>query len=156
MSLWIWLACSSVEVVEIEPEPAAIGLAECAVCGMTVNEQPSPRGQVQHRDGQHKHLCSLGDLRAYLAAPSPLGTPIGVWVEALPAGLDPALRDTSEQPWVPASQAAYLGGVHREAIMGEPMLSYSSVPEARAAQESWGGQGYSWEQLEATDFSRLP
>ena len=33
---------------------------ECAACGMIVREQPSPRAQAVHRDGERVYFCSIG------------------------------------------------------------------------------------------------
>ena len=114
--------------------PQSFDGAECGVCGMTVADQPSPRGQVAHRDGEHVFFCSLGDLAVSLDAPGPRGTPEALWVEVLPAGLDPADHDTAPQAWVLADEAVYQFGPARR-VLGRPVLSFAQ------------GEGMRWNEL---------
>ncbi len=136
--------------------PEAPDTAECAVCGMTVRDQPSPRGQLMHRDGAHKHFCSLGDLRAYLQTPSSLGEPVGVWVEDLGPGYDMLAFDTTFRPWTPASGATYVVGVARPRIMGLPVLSFADPAHATDHVTDGGAHATSWTALESTPFSEIP
>jgi copper chaperone NosL len=134
-------------------EPAG---AECAVCGMVVREQPSPRGQVVHRDGEHAFLCSLGDLRAYVQAPGPRGEPVATFVEALPAGHDLSKTDTAAQPWTAAADAHYLVGFDRPGVMGLPIGSFSSEEGAALAASALSGRQATWNALRTTPFNELP
>ncbi len=143
------LACSSPQAAPASLEPVEIGLAECAVCGMVVREQPAPRAQVLHRDGERAHLCSIGDLRAHLAAPSPHGKAQGVWVEALPTGIAPAELGSAPRPWQRAESAGYVLGVPRAGVMGEAVLSYASAEEALAEAARLSGRTASWAELSA-------
>ncbi len=124
------------------PEP--IGVSECASCGMIVREQPSPRGQLVHRDGTRAFFCSIGDLIAYAEAPSSHGRIEQTWVEALAPDVDPAANDLEEERWVEASSAGFVLGVERDLIMGEPVLSFASASEAQAAAARLGGRAVSW------------
>ncbi len=122
------------KTADIAPaEPAPFEGRECAVCSMTVADQPSPRGQVAHRDGSHAHFCSVGDLLHYLGTPGPKGAPTDIWVEAMPADLDPAAHDTAPQPWVAPEEAAFTLGKDRR-VMGTPVLSYR---KGEAGTLSW-------------------
>lgn len=141
------LACSSPEAASASLEPVEIGLAECAVCGMVVREQPAPRAQVLHRDGERAHLCSIGDLRAHLAAPSPHGKAHGVWVEALPTDLAPDQIGSALRPWQIAERAGFVLGVPRAGVMGEAVLSYGSAEEAQAEAARLSGRTVSWSEL---------
>jgi nitrous oxide reductase accessory protein NosL len=145
----IGLACSGSQAVDgpvAEVAPVGVAGAMCAVCGMTVDEQPSPRAQVQHRDGQYALLCSVSELQAYLAAPGPLGQPVGTWVEVLPPDLDPALHDTSPRPWRDPSQT-WFATVASRRVMGMPVLSYASADDAEAAREAWSASPLHWPSL---------
>lgn len=104
--------------------PAPLADQAGAVCGMIVRDQPAPRAQVVHRDGQRAWLCSLGDLLVHLAAPSPHGRPEAVFVEVMAPDADPAARNAGRHPWLPASEASYVVGVSRPGVMGPPVLSY--------------------------------
>lgn len=127
--------------------PEAFAGKTCAACGMVVAEQPPPRGQARHRDGTHAHLCSLGDLRAYLQAPSPHGKVHEVWVEALPAGYDPAAPGTAPLPWLDAADAHYVVGFERPGTMGRPALSFASPDQASEAASRVGGRVVDWSAL---------
>lgn len=151
------LACGSGQqaaVVAAAPEP--IALAECAVCGMVVREQPAPRGQVLHRDGARLFTCSLGDLRAHLAAPSPHGKAEQVWVESLPADYDAAGIDSAQQSWQLAADARYVVGVQRPSVMGPPALSYATEDQAQAAAIATGGYVVSWQELRTSPINENP
>jgi len=152
-----WLSCATVEPEEARPTaPQPIDDAECAVCGMIVAEQAAPRGQVAHRDGTHAHLCSLGDLRAYVQAPGPRGRPVSIWVEGLEASYDPAQFDVGIRPWVAAKDATYVVGLSRPRVMGSPALSYAQRAPAERAASSIGGRVVGWAELVQTPFSEDP
>ncbi len=125
--------------------PQPIGEAECGACGMIVREQLSPRGQVLHHDGTHVWLCSIGDLVAYLGAPSPHGRVEQVWVEVLPPDFDLANGDSAEQPWLPASSASYVLGISRM-VMGTPALSFASTGDAAAVAQRVNGRVATWDE----------
>lgn len=128
--------------------PQAMDGHECAACGMTVRDQPSPRGQVLHRDGTRAFFCSIGDMVTYLAAPSPHGEPRGVWVEANDPAADPMPPDTAARPWVTAQSASYVLGVPRERIMGAPVVVYAARGDADRVAGAAPGR-------RATDFEGL-
>jgi nitrous oxide reductase accessory protein NosL len=128
-----------------QPEP--IAEHDCAACGMIVREQPSPRGQVVHHDGEHAWFCSIGDLVAYLGAPSPHGRVVEVWVETQPADVDPGANDVSERPWAQAAGAFFVLGIERERVMGAGVLAFASESDARAAAARLGGRMVRWDEL---------
>lgn len=119
--------------------PEAIGASECRACGMVVREQPAPRGQVVYADGERAFFCSIGDMVHYLETPSPRGAPTRVFVEALTPNEDPKQTNTSEHPWIAATDAHYVFGVAREGVMGKPVLVYASKEESSAAAARYGG-----------------
>lgn len=128
---------------------APIDVAECAACGMVVREQPAPRAQLVHRDGERAYFCSIGDLVIYLRAPSPHGDPVAIFVEVTPAdeAHDPTILDTRERPWVPAESATYLVGIDRPNIMGPPVLVYDSEAAADDGVARHGGTKKSWAEV---------
>ena len=141
-------ACSGSSATTADPaSTAAQPLARqmCEVCGMVVDEQPSPRGQLVHRDGTHLHFCSLGDMRIYLSAPSPRGKPVAMHVEDLPTSFDPAATDTVERPWIDATSAHYVVGFERAGIMGKPVATFSDRAAADQVAARVSGQVVSWE-----------
>lgn len=136
--------------------PAPFDLAECAVCGMVVREQPAPRGQVLRRDGTREHACSLGDLRALAEIPSPHGKAVAAWVEAVPPGVAPDALGTAPLPWLPAEQAWYVAGFERPLVMGVPLLSYAEPDAARTAAQGLRGHVSRWEQVAGASFDQVP
>lgn len=156
--LSLLLACGGAQAPEPEfaEVPQPLSGTVCAACGMVVSEEPSPRGQVLHRDGTHAHLCSLGDLRAYLQAPNPHGKAVAVWVEVLPPDVDPARRSTTPLPWLRAEQAHFVVGFERPGTMGRPALSFATAAYAAEAAARIGGGTASWEALLTTPHHEDP
>lgn len=137
--LTLALACSDAETVPGSGPLTAeeIDRHEGAVCGMLVRGQSAPRAQVVHRDGERAFVCSIGDLLAYLAAPSPHGAPKGVFVEVMAPDEDPTEAHLGPHPWIRAEQAVFVVGVKRRGIMGPPVLVYRTPADAqRVAQQS--------------------
>jgi nitrous oxide reductase accessory protein NosL len=114
-------------------DPEAFSDHACAVCGMLVRDQPAPRGQVVHRDGERAFTCSVADLLAYLEAPSPHGAPAAVFVEVLSADAPPLKLQTAPHAWMDAESAGYVVGVDRPGIMGAPVLVYRDLESAEHA-----------------------
>lgn len=120
---------------------------ECASCGMIAAEQPAPRGQLVHHDGTREFFCSIADLLTYLQAPSPHGSVISTYVEAMDPNADPRQLTFDARPWIDATKASYVVGIHRERIMGKPVLSYANRADAEAIAKKYGGRVESWKQL---------
>lgn len=134
----------------------AIDGDECAACGMIVREQPSPRAQAVHRDGERVFFCSIGESVNYLSSPSPHGALIATYVEVLAPDADPALDATERRPWVPADQATYVVGVARPRVMGEALLAYPTRAQAAAAAARFHGRVASWTQLTGNEALAPP
>jgi len=127
--------------------PVAISNQEGAVCGMLVREQSAPRSQVVHRDGERSFVCSVGDLLAYLDAPSPHGTPAQVLVEVLQPTQDPAESHTGDHPWIAAEEGVYVVGIERKRIMGPPVLVYRDRVSAEQVIAGTSAKIMSWDEL---------
>ncbi|MDH5490406.1 MAG: nitrous oxide reductase accessory protein NosL [Myxococcales bacterium] len=138
-----------------EAAPAAATQAEpiadheCASCGMIVREQPSPRGQLVHRDGTRLFFCSIDDLMVYRKAPSPHGAIRAIFVEANDPEADPIPHDLRPRPWIAAAEAFFVVGAPRERIMGPPVLVYAERAAATRVAERVGGEAIGWEALDA-------
>lgn len=139
-------------VTLVTPQP--IGHSECAACGMVVREQPAPRIQVVHRDGERAYFCSIGDSLHYLADKNSHGEAAAVYVEVLESVMDPQLRDTDEKEWLLVSETAFVTGVARSGIMGEPVLSFRSVSAAEEAAKRHGGAVATWADVQRKLLSR--
>jgi nitrous oxide reductase accessory protein NosL len=136
---------SAQEAVDLAP--IAISDQEGAVCGMLVREQSAPRSQVVHRDGERSFLCSVGDLLAYLDAPSPHGAPTRVLVEVLQPTQDPAESHTGAHPWIAAEEGVYVVGIERKRIMGAPVLIYRDRAAAEQVTAGTSAKILSWDEL---------
>lgn len=148
--LSLLLACGAGnDAPSVPVAPMALDGQDCAVCGMTVDEQPAPRAQVRFHNGVHELYCSIGDLQVASAAPSRHGKVDNTWVEALPADFDPASTRTPPLPWIPAGDAHVVVGVPRPLVMGAPALTYATAAAATAAAQAHGGRAYSWSQFAA-------
>jgi len=157
IALWLLLAgCGGSGPAPVDASPEAIGDADCAVCDMTVADQPAPHGQVVFRDGSHHFLCSLGDLRAYVQAPNPLGAPVAVYVQVLPPDFDPSTRMKGPLPWKPAGEAWYVPVPGRKLVMGIPLASFAAKADAEAFAGARHEPVFGWKALVATPFSKLP
>jgi nitrous oxide reductase accessory protein NosL len=145
------LACaendSTREMLDLAPIPIAD--QEGAVCGMLVREQSAPRSQVVHRDGDRSFLCSIGDMLAYLAAPSPHGAPARVLVEVLEPTQDPAESHTGTHPWIAAEDGIYVVGIERPRIMGAPVLIYRDRAAAEQVIAGTSAEILNWDELSA-------
>ncbi len=118
-------------------EPMPLASQEGAVCGMLIREQPAPRAQIVYRDASRSFFCSLGDMLVHLSAPSPNGRPEAVFVEVMDPSEDPLETHTGPHPWLSAEAAAYVVGVPRKGLMGEPVLTYASRAEASAVAQRY-------------------
>jgi copper chaperone NosL len=132
------LACGGTEEPAAGPAvtgPVSIDDQEGAVCGMLLRDQPAPRAQVVHRDGERAFVCSIGDLLVHLSAPSPHGHAEQVLVEVVSPDADPSASDTGPHEWVAADQAFFVVGIPRKGVMGPAVLAYrdSAVAESVAA-----------------------
>jgi len=130
------------------PAPAAIDGQEDAVCGMVVREQPAPRAQVLHADGERAFFCSLGDLLVYLSAPSPHGAVRAVFVEVLDGDGRSLTPQTGPHPWRRADDAVYVVGVARRGIMGAAVLAYADAALAEGVAAAHSG-------AQVRDFAQL-
>ena len=128
-------------------EPVEIADQEGAVCGMLVRDQSAPRGQVIHRNGERAFLCSIGDLLAYLYAPSPHGQPLQVLVEVMDPSEDPNLVHSGPHPWIPAEVGVYVVGISRTQIMGPPVLVYRDRASAEKVVAGTSAQVLSYSEL---------
>lgn len=150
------LGCGQPAATPVAVEPEPIGLAECAVCGMVVGEQPSPRGQLHYRDGTVAHVCSIEELRAQAAAPTGRGKPVSLFVEALPASFDWAVPSTDALPWIAAEDAWFVFGASRPLVMGVPVLTYPDEASASRAAQGVGTKPVRWTQVRATSVPQIP
>lgn len=125
--------------------------SECAACGMIVREQPSPRAQAVHRDGERAFFCSVGEALTYLGIPSPHGAIVATYVEVMAADADPATDATERRPWLAAERASYVRGVVRPRVMGEAVLTYAAREDAARAATRFGGHVATWSQLKSGD-----
>ena len=115
------LGCDSSKgggAVEAAVTAAPLTVEECSACGMVVAEQPAPRVQVVHRDGERMFLCSVGDSVHHLADGSRHGAAKGVFVEVLDPAADPTVTDPTKRPWRDATKSSFVVGVKRQGVMG--------------------------------------
>ena len=147
-------ACGSLDANRVESPvvPVATEGASCAVCGMVVDEELGPRGQVLRADGAREFFCSLSDLRAALGSPSPHGAARATWLEPL-RSVEPHGAPTA---WEPADRLTYVVGFPNPGVMGLPALATLDPADAQALAAQVGGWTTSWSSLLATPFNANP
>lgn len=128
---------------------------ECAACGMTVRDQPAPRGQVIHRDDTRMFFCSVSDMLTYLEAPSPHGSAVALFVESMAQDEDPLIHHLQPHPWIDATKASYVVGFDKE-VMGDPILAYESTKQSEAQASRLSAQAMTWTELKAWAAKRRP
>jgi nitrous oxide reductase accessory protein NosL len=145
----IGAACSrgSSSAAEVDLHAEHIDGQECGACGMIVREQSAARAQLVHRDGTRHFFCSIGDLLAYLEAPSPHGAVRATYVETLDPVADPREFSVAPRPWVPAESAHFVTGVAKPRVMGRPVLVFETAEAASAAAKQYGGTVVPWRDL---------
>lgn len=147
----LFTACEDARETDVEVAAAAESFVahECEVCGMILREQPAPRGQVVHRDGTRNYFCSIGDLVAYGAAPSPHGEATGTYVEVLEADVDPSIVSAEQRSWRDVGDVTFVVGGLVRPVMGEPVLTFDDASEGAAAAERLGARTVRWGGLAA-------
>lgn len=135
------------KAVEVDTGPQVLGVGECNACGMVVRDQPSPRAQGVHRDGTRAWFCSLGDMMVYLDTPSPHGLVNHIYVEDMPANFKSTDMNTEPLSWLSTSQAYYVLGVERPAIMGLAVLSFKDREAAEEVAGANSGRVLDWSGL---------
>jgi nitrous oxide reductase accessory protein NosL len=114
---------------------------------MYILNQPAPRAQILHRNGEHVFFCSIGDMLTYNQIPSPLGKATKIWVEVINKDVNPTLHNTDTYPWIDHKEAHYVTNVNRTMVMGYPVIALQSKADSEYLQKSYGGQLADWEQL---------
>ena len=151
LTLLTVLACGSKpeeKTAAASNEAQPIGFAECAACGMVVAEQPAPRGQLVHRNGERVYFCSIGDMLAYQNTPSPHGRVVAVYVEVMDGTADPLSIDPTERAWRAAEETHFVLGVPRNGIMGPPVMSYTQKQAGVDVAKAWKGDLMTWSKLQ--------
>jgi copper chaperone NosL len=142
-------ACGSNDATEAAVDRASAPIAdhECDACGMILREQPAPRAELVHRDGERAFFCSIADLITYLAAPSPHGHPIAIYVEVMPDDATPENMSTDVMPLRLVEEVNFVYGDMHRPVMGEPVLTFATRAAAARAAERLHAQ--------VTDFEGL-
>ena len=157
LALLLLIGCGSTQTTDPTALQAQeIELAECAVCGMVVGEQPSPRAQLAYRDGTHAFTCSLEEIRALATAPDARGKPVSVWVESLPQPFDVSEYSTEPLPWLNADEAHYVFGAERPRVMGVPVLSFADAAIAKDVAKQLNTTPVAWTEMTETPVPEIP
>jgi len=143
------MACGSNDETAAAADLSAAPIAEheCAACGMILREQPAPRAELVHRDGERAFFCSIADLITYLEAPSPHGQPQAIYVEVMADDATPDHLSTEPRPLRLAQDVSFVYGDMHRPVMGEPVLTFTT----RAAAELAATRLHA----HATDFAGL-
>ncbi|NOY92491.1 MAG: hypothetical protein GXP55_14960 [Deltaproteobacteria bacterium] len=150
-ALFLIAACGSKQADQapVNTESVPIAEHECSTCGMILREQPAPRAELVHRDGERAFFCSIADLVTYLEAPSPHGHPVAIYVEVMADDATPDDLSTDAKPMRPADQVSFVYGELHRPVMGEPVLTFATGAAAQRAAERLHAQVTDFEGVKA-------
>lgn len=124
------------------PSTALVGPHEpdadtaCALDGMTLNNYPGPKGQIQYKEGKADFFCDLPDLFSVLLAPEQKRAIAGVYVQ------DVGVADWNKPRghWIDAKTALYVAGSRKTGSMGATYGAFSDAAAATAFARQEGGR----------------
>lgn len=127
-------ACSSSTAPAGPQEPDAD--TACALDGMTLNNYPGPKGQIQYKEGKADFFCDLPDLFSVLLAPEQKRAIAGVYVQ------DVGVADWNKPRghWIDAKTALYVVGSRKTGSMGATYGAFSDAAAATAFARQEGGR----------------
>lgn len=126
---------------------------ECHLCGMLIEEQPGPKGQLYERGvAAPRKFCSTRDLFAYLLDPEHRHRVQSVFVHNM--AVTP-WDHPDDQAYVDARQAWFVAGSKRTGGMGPTLASFAERADAQAFADAYGGQLYRFDQIDLELLSTL-
>ncbi|MBV1790320.1 nitrous oxide reductase accessory protein NosL [Marinobacterium sp. D7] len=126
---------------------------ECHLCGMIIENQPGPKGQLYEREVATPHkFCSTRDLFAYLLDPEHKHRIESVFVHDM--AVTP-WDHPDDQTYIDARQAWYVVGSKREGGMGPTLASFADRAVAELFIEEFGGRLYRFDQIDLDLISSM-
>lgn len=147
--LLLLAACSDGPERAVAQNPVPIEPGdECHLCGMIIDEQPGPKGELYVRgDTAARKFCSVAEMFTFLLQPEHRERIGAAYVHDVAAGSWAAPNDDA---FVPAREAWYVLGHHQASSMGHALASFRQRTDAEAFVEAHGGRLLSFEQIDLT------
>lgn len=121
----------------LAPVPIQVG-DECAVCGMLVQGQPGPKGEVFLRGAERPaKFCSTTDMFAYLLQPEHNSRVAQAYVHDMGAT---SWEAPSDDAFVTASDAWFVVGHSLSGGMGHTLASFREKAAAERFAADYGGR----------------
>lgn len=124
---------------------------ECHLCGMIIEEQPGPKGQLYlSRETQARKFCSVAEMFTFLLQPEHVERIGAAYVHDVAAG---SWAAPSDDAFVPAREAWYVLGHDLEGSMGHALASFRQQADAEAFAQEHGGRVLRFEQIDLAALS---
>jgi len=145
-------ACSKApETSAVQPAVAIEPADECHLCGMIIEEQPGPKGQLYLRgDSAARKFCSVAEMFAFLLQPEHRERVNAAYVHDVAAGTWSAPND---EAFVPAREAWYVLGHDQAGSMGHALASFRDKSAAEAFAQQHGGKVLAFDQIDLDALS---
>jgi copper chaperone NosL len=127
-------------------QPIVLGDARaCALCGMTINNFPGPKGQACLGGDETLGFCSTNDLFSWAWQPDSKPRIEALYVHDLSRT---GWQEPSDEDWMDAKDALYVTGHDREGAMGRSPAPFSAREDAKAFANNHGGQILTYDDLD--------
>jgi len=126
---------------------------ECHLCGMLIERQPGPKGQLyEGGEASPRKFCSTRDLFAYLLDPERRHRIESVFVHDM--ALTP-WEHPDQETYIDAREAWFVVGSRRRGSMGPTPASFAERSLAEAFAEEFGGRLYRFEEIDLELLSTM-
>lgn len=145
------VGCEEAARTQAPLPPVAIAEGdECHLCGMIIQEQPGPKGQLYLRGTEAPlKFCSTRDMFAFLLQPEHRHRIAQAYVHDVAAG---SWAVPGADAFVPAQEAWYVVGHGRQGGMGHTLASFRQRADAESFSARYGGEVLAFGQI---DLERL-
>lgn len=140
------LGCDTAPVNAAHDHANAIGEHErCHMCGMMIKKYPGPKGELLLSGGEiNPSFCSTRDMFMFALQPENQRQISQAYVH------DMAITDwdhPDDSAFIDATQAWYVYGTSRKAVMGSAVAPFSTAEAAEQFAREYGGAVFSYEQI---------
>lgn len=135
------LACLMANAADTQPITAK---DQCHSCDMWITKYPGPKGEIVMKSGNVYKFCSSKCMLCTLQRVGESSDMVGIYVH------DVSKTDwesPSDDAFMDAKKAWYVGGSSRKATMGKSFAPLPSKELAVEFQKKYGGQIYTYDQL---------
>lgn len=143
------IGCGAPESNEHQHHVAGIGEHDrCHMCGMMIKKYPGPKGELVLKSGElTPKFCSTRDMFTFALQPENQRQISRLLVH------DMAVTDwdnPQDSHFIDATQAWYVYGTSRQAVMGSALAPFSSEAAAQKFAQQYGGAVLRYDQIDLT------